>query len=475
MILVREGLSPSELRDIRSALEPEELLVLDSVFDALFEASSPRTENPVSAVLLKSPSPEIGERSLIEAFRRQNPDLRLVLLLDRDDDDQTRGAVAAGFNDAVALPATEDRLRAAADLGARAAVNEIPRAEDRSETAPSGPASEPTALVGVGRSIVEIVLESAWSETEKQRLLFEAVDLPADGESYPEGTHRDILLLRAVMEGQDISRILIESMRTRTGIESLRIITDAEHDAMGSTGSPSAFCIRIGAQHEGLGHLHAENASEEVVSSCANWLRHWLLLNAVHADLRRQAWTDELTGAGNRRSLSRVLGQVIERARVDRRPVTVMYFDIDNFKTYNDRFGHAAGDAVLRETVQLLRSVIRRGDHVFRIGGDEFVVIFAPDQTGNRSPNSAPPESIGQIASRFQRQISNLQLPMIGADAPEPISISAGMVSYPWDGRTPEELLQRADELALESKRSGKNVITFGPDRESHGNEDYPG
>ena len=120
------------------------------------------------------------------------------------------------------------------------------------------------------------------------------------------------------------------------------------------------------------------------------------------------------------------------------------------------------------------RSVIRRGDHVFRVGGDEFVVIFAPDPAGPRSACSSPPESIEQIASRFQHQVGSLQLPQIGLNAPGTLSISAGMVSYPWDGQDSEELLRKADQLALESKRSGKNVITFGPAARNQSDEFPP-
>ena len=242
---------------------------------------------------------------------------------------------------------------------------------------------------------------------------------------------------------------------------------DQELDSAGT-------CIPVGRPEEGLGYLIANEEDNGALTSWADWLRYWLILQQRHASLRRQAWTDELTGAGNRRSLYQVLGQVIKRARDERRAVTVMCFDIDNFKTYNDRFGHEAGDEVLCETVQLLRSVIRRGDHVFRVGGDEFVVIFAPDPSGPRSACSSPPESIEQIASRFQHQIGSLQLPQIGVDAPGTVSISAGMVTYPWDGQTPGDLLRRADQLALESKRSGKNVISFGPAARERTQDEFP-
>ena len=139
-----------------------------------------------------------------------------------------------------------------------------------------------------------------------------------------------------------------------------------------------------------------------------------------------------------------------------------MVFDIDDFKRYNDSYGHEAGDIILRETVALLNSVIRASDRVCRIGGDEFAVIFA-DVLGPREIGSSHPESVEMIARRFQQQICAMRFPKLGLEAPGTLSISAGLASYPWDGNDPVTLLRLADQRALESKRKGKNHITFGP------------
>jgi diguanylate cyclase (GGDEF)-like protein len=140
-------------------------------------------------------------------------------------------------------------------------------------------------------------------------------------------------------------------------------------------------------------------------------------------------------------------------------------FDIDDFKQFNDRYGHAAGDEILRETVRLLRSVVRPSDKVCRIGGDEFVVIFH-EPGGPRQPGSKPPSSIAAIAKRFQDAICAHKFPKLGREAPGSLGVSGGLATYPWDGRAAAELLARADELSLQSKRTGKNTITFGPGAE---------
>ena len=78
-------------------------------------------------------------------------------------------------------------------------------------------------------------------------------------------------------------------------------------------------------------------------------------------------------------------------------------------------------------------------------------------------PGSTPPETVEQIAARFQDQICQMKFPKLGIDAPGTLSISGGLATYPWDGTDPDSLIRHADRLALESKRKGKNVITFGP------------
>jgi diguanylate cyclase (GGDEF)-like protein len=106
--------------------------------------------------------------------------------------------------------------------------------------------------------------------------------------------------------------------------------------------------------------------------------------------------------------------------------------------------------------------VIRESDRVCRIGGDEFAVIFA-DVEGPREFGSSHPDSVEQIARRFQEQICQMRFPKLGSEALGSLSISAGLATYPWDGLEPSALLSLADSRALESKRKGKNSITYGP------------
>jgi GGDEF domain-containing protein len=207
----------------------------------------------------------------------------------------------------------------------------------------------------------------------------------------------------------------------------------------------------------------------------AGHLAVWLTLSAQQEGLRQAAFTDELTGAYNRRYFNRFLAAAIEQAGASRHTVTLLVFDVDNFKTYNDRFGHAAGDEILVEAVRLLNACIRTSDRVCRIGGDEFAVVFH-DPEGPRGGGgggaaggagaATSPQNIGEIVRRFQRQVCEHRFPKLAQGAPGVLTVSGGMATFPWDGRTVEGLLARADELALRSKAQGKNHITLGPGAE---------
>jgi len=144
-----------------------------------------------------------------------------------------------------------------------------------------------------------------------------------------------------------------------------------------------------------------------------------------------------------------------------------MLFDVDNFKQYNDRHGHAAGDEILAETVRLMDSVIRPHDRVCRIGGDEFAVIFF-EPTGPRDPGSKPPADVFALAERFQKQICQHHFPKLGREAPGTLTISGGLATFPWDAMTATDLIEHADQLAMRSKQLGKNALTLGPGAERY-------
>lgn len=260
----------------------------------------------------------------------------------------------------------------------------------------------------------------------------------------------DEALARTLLQGGDVATAALELIRRRAGAATF---TRGE-------GGAGAEGVRVEWRGKVLGRL--SGAAPALLEGHARWLAAWLALDAQHEQLREAAFTDPLTHAWNRRYFETFLASGIAEAGRERRSLTILMFDIDDFKKFNDAHGHAAGDLILRETVRLLASVIRPSDKVCRIGGDEFAVIFH-EPSGPRSATSRHPESVFQIARRFQQQVAAQRFPKLGLEAPGTLTISGGLATFPWDGRTAEELWDRCDKLMLESKAQGKNAITLGP------------
>lgn len=173
---------------------------------------------------------------------------------------------------------------------------------------------------------------------------------------------------------------------------------------------------------------------------------------------RDLAWTDDLSGLHNRRYFEQTLDELIERASTKRLRLTVLLFDIDGFKNYNDSYGHEVGDKLIQEVALLLRRCTRERDIVVRYGGDEFAVVFW-DAEKQRVPGSEHPHEPIELATRFCNAIAQHEFQCLGSDAPGPVTISGGLASFPWNGNTREQLMSAADKALLKAKRTGKNQI----------------
>jgi diguanylate cyclase (GGDEF)-like protein len=292
----------------------------------------------------------------------------------------------------------------------------------------------------------------------------------------PHRTHAegDARLVSAMLSGIEILPPALDMIRRRTGDAGVRfedsastVLTDSGgmDQGGGESARPGSFDVRAGDRVVGV--LISDTVDAGLMRAQADWLGEWMRLQEQQRQLQSAAFTDALTGAWNRRYFDRFLAIALDQARESRRPLTLLLFDIDDFKRFNERYGHSAADDILIETVRLMRSVIRPSDRVCRIGGDEFAVIFH-EPAGPRTPGSKPPESVSQIAERFQRQIRERRFPKLGIDAPGELTVSGGLATFPWDGTTCEQLVQRADDLARQSKRDGKNAIRLGPGAIEH-------
>ena len=180
--------------------------------------------------------------------------------------------------------------------------------------------------------------------------------------------------------------------------------------------------------------------------------------------------TDHLTGAFNRRYFYETTEQILVRAQKENFRVTLLLYDIDDFKRYNDTYGHAAGDEILRDTAAMMKQITRAQDIVARIGGDEFAVLFW-DADKPRSPDSRPPETALALADRFRKAVHKHAFRSLGPEARGTLTISGGLASYPQGGTCVRELLAHADAALRQAKSSGKNSIRIVGGEDSGGEQ----
>jgi diguanylate cyclase (GGDEF)-like protein/PAS domain S-box-containing protein len=164
--------------------------------------------------------------------------------------------------------------------------------------------------------------------------------------------------------------------------------------------------------------------------------------------LREQAIRDPLTGLFNRQYLDETLMREIRRDRRRRAPFSVVMLDIDHFKIFNDTYGHAAGDEVLKELGKLLRDNVRASDIACRYGGEEFVVVLLDADQAAALPT----------VKRISLDIKRKQCVYRGQTLPG-ITVSAGLAQYPMHGTSAEELLRAADEAMYAAKNAGRDRI----------------
>lgn len=318
---------------------------------------------------------------------------------------------------------------------------------------PANGAAVPATPAGTGVSFGELPAGQGTIEPKP----VPAMAVPQDEPRFQTGS--DVELLGLLSRGKPVLAAAMCQLRAQPGF------TDVTYAPTGETstgGSSPVSTAPVCAGGSVLGVLCSPTLAPATLGPAAVWLGAWLELEREQQRLREMAFRDPLTGAWNRRFFDDFLPKAIEEARQHRRALTLMVFDIDDFKRFNDQHGHAAGDEILTESVRLLDSAVRPTDKVCRIGGDEFAVVFYEPE-GPRQPDSHHPTNVFDIAERFRRLVREARFSKLADDAPGHLTISGGLATFPWDGASAESLLERADQLALEGKRQGKNVIAIGP------------
>lgn len=243
------------------------------------------------------------------------------------------------------------------------------------------------------------------------------------------------------------SRKLSKSVRTHD-LEVMaggRMVETEEH-IRGTDGSVSSLRSFKFPCNDSAGNVLlagvAVDISEEVAHK-AELERYHRELEEANDQLRRLAVTDELTGLRNRRAFEERLVMEFSMARRRKRELAVLLIDVDNFKMTNDKYGHAAGDEVLRRLGMILRTTVRLPDLPARYGGEEFVVLL---------PESGEESAMG-LARRVMQRVAAEEWEN------EPVTISMGMAAMNESLVNGYQLVELADEALYAAKRAGKNRV----------------
>lgn len=170
-------------------------------------------------------------------------------------------------------------------------------------------------------------------------------------------------------------------------------------------------------------------------------------IKTLQAQLREQAIRDPLTGLYNRRFMEESLQREFALARRQGTPISLLMLDIDNFKQFNDTYGHEAGDFLLKELALLLKQEVRSSDISCRYGGEEFVVIM---------PGAALKQGLQRaerLCDLFARKHFNFQGQRLQS------TVSIGVACYPHHGKTWQDLIKAADQAMYAAKAAGKNCV----------------
>lgn len=166
-------------------------------------------------------------------------------------------------------------------------------------------------------------------------------------------------------------------------------------------------------------------------------------------DAHELIFQDDLTGLFNYRFLEQMLEREVARSNRFNHKFSLMFVDLDNFKSVNDTHGHLVGSDLLKKIAKEIQNAVREVDSVVRYGGDEFIVILLG---ANESQSMV-------IAERVRASIEQFRLQIEGSDSKVGVTASIGISCYPDHGQTKEELLSMADSNMYLSKESGKNCI----------------
>ena len=229
-------------------------------------------------------------------------------------------------------------------------------------------------------------------------------------------------------------------------------------------GIRSVVCVPLIFQNDIVGILYLDDfvprefdhATLELLAILASFAALAINNARLHNKTKLMAITDFLTGLYNHRYFQQIFTQELGRAMRYQKLMSLVFIDIDNFKSFNDRFGHAVGDKILVAIGDIISRSLRKVDYAFRYGGEEFVLIL---------PEASLDHAI-IIAERLRETIAAEAVLNLPEAAGSRITVSAGLACFPENGTNREDLFSLMDSYLYKAKSMGKNTVCHSSSQE---------
>ena len=323
-------------------------------------------------------------------------------------------------------------------------------------------------------SIIQNISRTIASSLEKEKIANQIVTELKEAFGY---THISIYLLEEdylhlAAEMGYPKEMVIEKIHTSQGVsgrairtKTFQFIEDTNQEDIflrADNAITSEICIPLLKEDTVLGTLNIEadntrkltQTDVALLTAIASPLAIAIDNARLHEQIKKMATTDAVTGLSNRHVFEQALAAEVERAHRLGMNVSLIIFDIDSFKEYNDAYGHPAGDARLKGMAEIIKSNLRKYDIAARYGGDEFAIILSNSNQQNAHAFAMRLHEAAQIGAP-----KNLSEQDAGG-----YTLSIGVATFPQDATNHTELLLAADHAALRAKHLGKNRIQLASD-----------